>query len=60
MNNRHGSRSGRALLWILIIIVALIVLSLLFSGFKKGTKAAPRAQAAHASLTISRPPAQVL
>jgi hypothetical protein len=28
------------LLWILLIIVALIVLSVLFGGFQKGTKAA--------------------
>jgi hypothetical protein len=34
-------RLGGCLLWILGLIVALIVLSLLFAGFQKGTKAAP-------------------
>lgn len=37
MNRRSTSRAGRALLWILLIIAALIVLSLLFGGFQKGT-----------------------
>jgi hypothetical protein len=44
---RPGSGAGRrprrrltgCLLWILGLIVALIVLSLLFGGFQKGTKA---------------------
>jgi ABC-type lipoprotein release transport system permease subunit len=35
---RQRSRTGRVLLWILLIIVALIVLSVLFGGFQKGTK----------------------
>jgi ABC-type lipoprotein release transport system permease subunit len=35
---RPRTRTGRALLWILLIIVALIVLSVLFGGFQKGTK----------------------
>ena len=38
MNNRPRSRTGRVLLWILLIIAALIVLSVLFGGFQKGTK----------------------
>lgn len=33
------SRAVGCLLWILILIVVLIVLSLLFGGFQKGTKA---------------------
>jgi hypothetical protein len=44
------------LLWILLIIVVLIVLSLLFGGFQKGTKAAPRALPARVSLTIAPTP----
>ena len=37
MNRRPRSRTGRVLLWIVLIIVALIVLSVLFGGFQKGT-----------------------
>ena len=32
------SRAGGCLLWILLLIVILIVLSLMFGGFQKGTK----------------------
>jgi hypothetical protein len=39
VNNRPRSRAGRVLLWILLIVVILIVLSLMFGGFQKGTKA---------------------
>lgn len=41
MRNRRRprTRTGRVLLWILLIIVALIVLSVMFGGFQKGTKA---------------------
>jgi hypothetical protein len=41
----QGSRRGRrsratgCLLWLLLLIVLLIVLSLMFGGFRKGTKA---------------------
>ena len=40
MRNRRRprTRTGRVLLWILLIIVALIVLSVMFGGFQKGTK----------------------
>ena len=31
--------AGRVLLWILLVILVLIVLSLMFGGFQKGTKA---------------------
>ena len=37
MNRRPRSRGGRVLLWILLIVAALIVLSVLFGGFQKGT-----------------------
>jgi hypothetical protein len=48
---RPRSRAGRALLWILFIVLVLIVLSLMFGGFQKGTKvnglgALPRVTAA--------------
>jgi ABC-type Fe3+ transport system permease subunit len=33
------SRAGGCLLWIVLLIVILIVLSVLFGGFQKGTKA---------------------
>jgi hypothetical protein len=40
---RSGRRSRRrgtgCLLWILAIIIVLVILSLLFGGFQKGTKA---------------------
>ncbi len=47
MSNRPRSRAGRYLMWILLVILVLIVLSLLFGGFRKGTKSslpAPRAR----------------
>lgn len=41
MNRRHPrTRLGRVLLWIVLIIVALIILSVLFGGFQKGTNSA--------------------
>jgi hypothetical protein len=54
MSNRRRSRVARVLFWILLIIVALIVLSILFGGFQKGTKAAPRPLFSHTSLAVSR------
>ena len=36
------SRAAGCLLWIVLLIVILIVLSVLFGGFQKGTKAGPR------------------
>jgi hypothetical protein len=33
------SRAGGCLMWILIIVVLLIICSVLFGGFQKGTKA---------------------
>jgi hypothetical protein len=35
---RPRSRTGRVLLWILLIAAALIALSVLFGGFQKGTR----------------------
>jgi hypothetical protein len=32
------SRAGGCLLWVLLLIVILIILSVLFGGFQKGTK----------------------
>ena len=37
---RPRSRLAGCLLWILALIVLLIIVSLLFGGFRKGTKAA--------------------
>lgn len=39
MRKRPRSRAGRVLMWILLIVLVLIVLSLMFGGFQKGTKA---------------------
>lgn len=39
MSTHPRSRAGRTLLWILLIAAVLIVLSLMFGGFRKGTKA---------------------
>ena len=36
---RPRSRLAGALLWILALVALLIILSLLFGGFRKGTKA---------------------
>jgi hypothetical protein len=36
---RPKSRAGGCLLWIVLLILVLIVLSVLFGGFQKGTKA---------------------
>jgi hypothetical protein len=33
------SRAGGCLLWLLLLIVVLIILSVMFGGFQKGTKA---------------------
>ena len=35
---RPKSRAGGCLMWVLLLIVVLIVLSVLFGGFQKGTK----------------------
>jgi hypothetical protein len=37
--HRPRSRAAGCLLWIVLLIVILIVLSVLFGGFQKGTKA---------------------
>jgi len=33
------SRAGGCLLWVLLLIVVLVILSVMFGGFQKGTKA---------------------
>jgi hypothetical protein len=35
---RPKSRAGGCLMWIILLILLLIVLSVLFGGFQKGTK----------------------
>jgi hypothetical protein len=40
VNYRPRPRGARVLMWILLVILALIVASLLFGGFQKGTKSA--------------------
>jgi hypothetical protein len=53
--HRPRSRLGGCLLWILLLIALLIAASLLFGGFRKGTKAAgPGAVTAGASVTGPR------
>ena len=43
MRRRQGprtrSRRSGCLLWLLVLVIVLIVISLLFGGFRKGTKA---------------------
>jgi cytochrome c-type biogenesis protein CcmH/NrfF len=50
---RPRSRLVGCLLWILALIVLLIVLSLLFGGFRKGTKAAGAGLPRQASAAVS-------
>jgi hypothetical protein len=38
VNYRQRHRGSRVLMWILLVILALIVASLLFGSFQKGTK----------------------
>jgi len=35
---RSSSRLSRCLLWLLVMVIVLIVISLLFGGFRKGSK----------------------
>jgi hypothetical protein len=56
MGRRPRSRLVGCLLWILALIVLLIVLSLLFGGFRKGTKAAG-AGLFHQTFAAVSPPA---
>jgi hypothetical protein len=58
VNRRHRSRLGRVLLWVILIIVALIILSVLFGGFQKGTNSGaalsmPRGGPHHAARLVS-------
>ena len=48
------SRAGGCLLWIVLLIVILIVFSLLFGGFQKGTKVSLGADA-RAAASLSPP-----
>lgn len=53
--HRPRSRLGGCLLWILLLIALLIAASLLFGGFRKGTKAdGPGAVTARASMMSLR------
>ncbi len=36
---RPRSRAGGCLLWVVLLILVLVVLSVMFGGFQKGTKA---------------------
>jgi hypothetical protein len=38
VNYRQRHRGSRVLMWVLLVILALIVASLLFGSFQKGTK----------------------
>ena len=54
-DHRPRSRLSGCLLWILLLIALLIAASLLFGGFRKGTKAeGPGAVTAWTSMTRSR------
>ncbi len=58
---RGGGQRSRAkgcLLWVLLVIVVLIVLSLMFGGFQKGTKSgSPRPDRVPAIAFASQSPA---
>jgi len=60
---RRGRERGRrprvigCLLWLVALIVLLIVASLLFGGFTKGSKAAGLSRAAPAAPLAAGPPA---
>jgi len=51
------TRLGGCLLWLLVLIIALIVLSLLFGGFRKGTKVGGAGAPAPWSVNVGRIPA---
>jgi len=54
--NYRSRRRGRVLMWILLVILALIVASLLFGGFQKGTKSTlPAPASTSASLPKAHP-----
>ena len=52
-----SSRRRRAgcLLWIVVLILALVILSLMFGGFQKGTKAGGDGGPALVSVTAAAP-----
>jgi len=50
------SRAGGCLLWIVLLIVILIVLSVMFGGFQKGTKAGSLGPAPVAAAVSLRAP----
>jgi hypothetical protein len=53
---RPRSRAAGCLLWLLVLIVLLIVVSLLFGGFQKGTKVnGLGAAAGHAGVSSAAP-----
>jgi len=49
------SRLGGCLLWLLVLIAVLVVVALLFGGFRKGTKAAVPGATWPAQVAIGRP-----
>jgi hypothetical protein len=57
---RPRSRLVGCLLWILALIVLLIVLSLLFGGFRKGTKAAAAGLSPPTFAAVSPPAAATI
>ncbi|HEY7147351.1 MAG TPA: hypothetical protein VH637_24140 [Streptosporangiaceae bacterium] len=50
---RPRSRASGCLLWILGLIIILIILSVLFGGFQKGTKVGGLAPLAHPPATTA-------
>ena len=50
MNYRQRHRGSRVLMWVLLVILALIVASLLFGSFQKGTKSTLHAPASTSAM----------
>ncbi len=53
-SRRPRSRLAGCLLWLLALIVALVILSLLFGGFRKGTRAGGNGAPVPSSATAAR------
>jgi hypothetical protein len=53
------SRAGGFLLWIVVLIVILIILSLMFGGFQKGTKSSGLGSLTPLCATCTYAPARV-
>jgi hypothetical protein len=51
---RPRSRAGGCLMWVVLLILILIVLSVLFGGFQKGTKTGSLSHSSAVTFTFLR------